>query len=170
MTLTVVSQPKIPNHIVSTNDDCLKSMAKKSKQLGLSTKIIKISGDVKKVIPEIITNIPKIQNSCLIFGGETTVNVIGKGAGGRNQELVLRLLKNLQKINQNFIISSLGTDGIDGNTNFAGALIEKVSFPQDEIKEFLKNNDSNSFFSIHGGLIKTGHTQTNLMDIGLVIN
>ena len=144
-------------------------MAEKSKQLGLSTKTLKISGDIKIAIPEIISNISKNENSCLIFGGETTVNVIGKGSGGRNQELVLRLLKNLQKINQNFIISSMGTDGIDGNTNYAGALIEKVSFPQDEIKEFLKNNDSNSFFNIHGGLIKTGHTQTNLMDIGVVI-
>ena len=116
---------KIPNYIVATNDDCLKSMERKSKQLGLTPKIIKISGDVKKIAPEIVEQISQTKNSCLIFGGEATVNVIGEGSGGRNQELVLRLLKNLQKINQNFIISSMGTDGIDGNTTFAGALIEK---------------------------------------------
>jgi len=145
------------------------SKSKETEDLFIQTKTMKISGDVKKVIPEIISNISNNQNSCLIFGGETTVNVIGDGSGGRNQELVLRLLKNLQKINQNFIISSMGTDGIDGNTNYAGAIIEKSTFPQDEMKEFLKNNDSNSFFNIHGGLIKTGHTQTNLMDIGLVL-
>jgi hydroxypyruvate reductase len=54
---------KIPNYIISTNDDCLKSMEKKSKQLGLSTKTIKISGDIKKIAPELVKQIPKKKNS-----------------------------------------------------------------------------------------------------------
>ena len=58
---------------------------------------------------------------------------------------------------------------IDGNTTYSGALIENNSFGLQEISCYLENNDSYSFFKKHGGLIKTGPTHTNLMDIGLII-
>ena len=75
----------------------------------------------------------------------------------------------MQKTKQNVIAASLGTDGIDGNTKYAGAIIENVVTNQDEINSYLKNNDSSSFFQKHKGLIKTGHTHSNLMDIGLIL-
>jgi len=84
---------KIPHQIILTNDDCIKSMKNKSKQLGISFKTISISGDVVKAASKLVSNIPKTKNSCIIFGGETTVQVKGKGKGGRNQELVLRILE-----------------------------------------------------------------------------
>jgi len=68
------------------------------------------------------------------------------------------------------LISSLGTDGIDGNTKFAGAITENFFLTNNEIDAHLKNNDSNSFFKKYGGLIETGHTHTNLMDIGIILN
>ena len=161
---------KIPHHIILTNRNCLEAMQKKSKQLGVSSKKIIISGDVSKAAAKIILQIPKKKNSCLIFGGETTVKVTGKGKGGRNQELVLRIIEKLQNKKNNLIISSIGTDGIDGNTKSAGVLIKNFQTSQKEIKSYLKNNDSNSFFKKHGGLIKTGYTHTNVMDIGLILN
>ena len=161
---------KIPHHIVLTNRNCLEAMQKKSKQLGVSSKKIIISGDVSKAVSKIISQIPKKKNSCLIFGGETTVKVTGKGKGGRNQELVLRIIEKLQNKKNNLIISSVGTDGIDGNTNSAGVLIKNFQASQKELKSYLKHNDSNSFFKKYSGLIKTGYTHTNVMDIGLILN
>ena len=67
-------------------------------------------------------------------------------------------------------MSSVGTDGIDGNTKYAGVITKNFSVTQKELKSYLKNNDSNSFFKKHGGLINTGYTHTNLMDIGLILS
>ena len=67
------------------------------------------------------------------------------------------------------VASSISTDGIDGNTTCSGAIIENNSFGLQEISSYLKNNDSHSFFKKYGGLVKTGPTHTNLMDVGLII-
>ena len=160
---------KIPHHIILTNRDCLQAMQKKSKQLGISFKTISISGDITQAASKLVSLIPKKKNSCIIFGGETTVQVKGSGKGGRNQELVLRILEKIQKTKQDVTIASLGTDGIDGNTKYAGAITKNILIHQNEIKSYLAANDSNSFFKKHGGLIKTGYTHTNLMDIGLIL-
>lgn len=159
---------KIPHHIVLTNLDCIQAMQKKSKQLGISFKTTSISGDIARAASELVSLIPKKKNSCIVFGGETTVQVKGMGKGGRNQELVLRILEKIQKTKQDIIIASLGTDGIDGNTKYAGAITKNILINQKDIKQYLVTNDSNSFFKKYGGLIKTGHTHTNLMDIGLI--
>jgi hydroxypyruvate reductase len=161
---------RIKNQIIATNKDCLKEMVKKAKQLGYNPKIVNISGDVNAAAKKLVKLIPKRKNSCIILGGETTVRVTGKGKGGRNQELVLRIFKNIQKTKQDLVISTLGTDGIDGNTKHAGAIIENFSLSNNKINNYLKQNDSNSFFKKYGGLIKTGPTHTNLMDIGIILN
>jgi len=62
------------------------------------------------------------KNSCIIFGGEPTVQVKGNGKGGRNQELVLQILKLIHGSDHRVLVSSISTDGIDGNTTCAGAL------------------------------------------------
>jgi len=160
---------KIPHQIILTNNDCLKSMKNKSKQLGISSKTLIISDDVAKSASKLVLNLSKKNNSCIIFGGETTVNVTGNGKGGRNQELVLRILEKTQKTKQDVIIAALGTDGIDGNTKYAGAITKNITVKQKEIESYLNKNNSNSFFKKYGGLIKTGYTHTNLMDIGLIL-
>jgi hydroxypyruvate reductase len=160
---------KIPHHIILRNNDCIKSMKNKSKQLGISSKTLIISGDVAKAASKLVLNMPKKKNSCIIFGGETTVKVTGNGMGGRNQELVLRILEKIQKTKQDVIIASLGTDGIDGNTKYAGVITKNITVTQKEIELYLNKNNSNSFFKKYSGLIKTGFTHTNLMDIGLIL-
>ena len=161
---------RIKNQIIAKNEDCLEIMAKKAKQLGYNTTMVNITGNVNIAAKKLIKHIPKKKNSCIIFGGETTVKVTGKGKGGRNQELVLRILKDIQNTKQNLVISSLATDGIDGNTKHAGAITEKFFITNHKINTYLKKNDSNSFFKKYGGLIKTGLTNTNLMDIGIILN
>ena len=161
---------QIQNKIIATNQDCLNTMAVKSRMLGFTTKIYSsVKDDVSISAKKIVKSIPKKRNSCLIFGGEPTVKVIGSGNGGRNQELVLQILKLIHNSDDNLLISSVTTDGIDGNTTYSGALIENRSSNIQGITSYLKNNDSNSFFKKYGGLIKTGPTHTNLIDVGLII-
>jgi len=66
-------------------------------------------------------------------------------------------------------IASVGTDGIDGNSLFAGAIIENIKIDESIIKEFLKNSDSARFFQKQKCNIRTDFTHTNLMDIGMVL-
>jgi len=161
---------KVKNKIIATNLDCLNTMAIKAKLLGISTKIYSsVNDDVSTSAQKIVKMIKSSRKSCIIFGGESTAHVKGNGKGGRNQELVLQILKRIQNIDQNVLVSSISTDGIDGNTNYSGALIKNHSINLQKISLYLKNNDSNSFFKKYGGLIKTGPTNTNLMDIGLII-
>ena len=159
---------KIENHIIANNNNCLESMEKTAKAKGYKVIKIQIFGDVKEVVKKILKKIPEEPKTCLIFGGEPTIKVLGKGQGGRNQELVLRLLKNSQKLKK-ITIASMGTDGVDGNSNFAGAIIENIKIDLNVMKEFLKNSDSTRFFQKQKGNIKTDFTHMNLMDIGLIL-
>jgi len=164
------NRSRIKNKIIATNQDCLNAMVLKSKSLGFATKVYSpIKHDVSVSAKKIVQMIPRRKNSCLIFGGEPTVQVRGSGKGGRNQELVLQILKLIHNSNHRILISSISTDGIDGNTMCSGAIIENNSFSMKKITPYLDNNDSYSFFKKYGGLIKTGPTHTKLMDVGLLI-
>ena len=161
---------RIKNKIIATNYDCLNAMILKSRSLGFTTKVYSpIEDDVTVSAKKIVEMIPKKKNSCIIFGGEPTVQVSGNGKGGRNQELVLQILKLTRNSADNLLISSISTDGIDGNTVCSGALIENNLSNIEKISYYLMNNDSYSFFKKYGGLVKTGPTHTNLMDVGLII-
>ena len=171
--LDIVTRSKrstIKNKIIATNQNCLDAMVLKSRQLGFVTKVYSpIKHDVGVSAKKIVQMIPRRKNSCLIFGGEPTVRVRGNGKGGRNQELVLQILKLIHDSNHHILISSISTDGIDGNTMCSGAIIENNSSSMKKIISYLENNDSYSFFKKYGGLIKTGYAHTNLMDIGLIM-
>ena len=161
---------RIKNKIIATNYDCLNAMILKSRSLGFTTKVYSpVEDDVTVSAKKIVEMIPKKKNSCIIFGGEPTVQVSGNGKGGRNQELVLQILKLTRNSADNLLISSISTDGIDGNTVCSGALIENNLSNIEKISYYLMNNDSYSFFKKYGGLVKTGPTRTNLMDVGLII-
>jgi len=164
-----IPKPRIENYVIANNSDCLKSMQITAKKMGYKVTTMQIFGDIKDAVTKILENISQNQKTCLIFGGETTVRVLGKGMGGRNQELVLRLLKNTQKFKK-IVIASMGTDGIDGNSVFAGAIAENIKIDLDVMKKFLKNSDSGRFFQKQKGNIVTDFTHTNLMDIGVILS
>ena len=159
---------KIENYVIANNNNCLEAMEETAKTKGYKVIKMQIFGDIKDTVKKILENIPEGQNTCLILGGEPTVRVVGKGKGGRNQELVLRILKNTQKLNK-ITIASMGTDGIDGNSNFAGAIIENIKVDLTVMKEFLKNNDSARCYQKQKANIKTDFTHMNLMDIGIIL-
>lgn len=109
----------------------------------------------------------------VILGGETTVKVIGDGKGGRNQELVLAASGKIAGLN-GVAVASVGTDGIDGITNAAGAIADGKTEQRAikrglSIHESLSKNDSYNYFSALGDLILTGPTGTNVGDIVVVV-
>ena len=105
----------------------------------------------------------------VIIGGEASSVVRGEGKGGRAQETVLRaILKGFKGS-----VLSIGTDGMDGNSGYAGAiadacLLERMRERGFEPLDFLKNSDSSRFFEKSGAAIKTGYTGTNVADITLL--
>lgn len=124
----------------------------------------------------ICENYEELKNKpCVIVGGgETTVRVKGSGKGGRAQELALALTCLIKdSFCPNFVFAACASDGIDGPTNAAGALISNHSFSHAiklglEANSFLNRNDSNHFFAASEGLVKTGYTGTNVNDIYLM--
>lgn len=126
---------------------------------------------------EEIKNLKSGKYLCLLFGGETTVEVKGKGIGGRNQELALAASMELRKKASSIVILSAGTDGIDGPTDAAGAIatpfIVDISKKEGiDAGTFLYDNNSYTFYdSLQNGSwhVKIGHTGTNVMDIIIVL-
>jgi glycerate 2-kinase len=110
---------------------------------------------------------------CILFGGETTVKVNGEGKGGRNQHLALLLLHEMtQHPDPEYQVTVLcgGSDGTDGNTAVAGAVITSSDTADPAlIASSLSDFNSYGYFKQMGGHIYTGATQTNVMDIMLVI-
>jgi hydroxypyruvate reductase len=108
-------------------------------------------------------------NLCLIAGGETTVTISGQGTGGRNQELALASIPELAGL-QDVLLVTLATDGEDGPTDAAGAVVSgsTAQLALDSglsVTDYLKNNDSYQFFDQIGDLIKIGSTGTNVNDL-----
>jgi len=109
----------------------------------------------------------------IIAGGETTVTVVGNGRGGRNQEICLGAALKIQGLDR-VVLASVSTDGVDGPTDAAGAVVDGKTISRSEklglnAEEALKENDSYTFFSKINDLILTGPTGTNLNDITILI-
>ena len=174
---------KTHNVIVGSNWEAVVAAEHRAKQLGYKTLILStfVEGetrDVSKVHASIAKEIKKTGNpvaapACVISGGETTVTIRGAGLGGRNQEFVLAAALDLQGM-ENVVILSAGTDGTDGPTDAAGAIADGGTIRRANelnLKSFsyLQNNDSYHYFEKLGDLVKTGPTNTNVMDIRILL-
>ena len=112
-------------------------------------------------------------SSALVLGGETTVDVKGSGKGGRNQEVALAALNGIAGL-KGVVVAALGTDGVDGNSPAAGALVDGLSAVHAErlglrVRDFMVRNDSYNLFRKLGDAIITGPTGTNVGDIYLLM-
>jgi hydroxypyruvate reductase len=122
---------------------------------------------------EVLATLPR--PACVLSSGETTVTVVGTGKGGRNQEFALAMVRPLAALGGPVIVASLGTDGIDGPTDAAGAIVDPSSLARSEhaalapVERYLENNDAYTFFGGLGDLIHTGPTSTNVGDIQVVL-
>ena len=169
--------------VVGNNHKVLTSMEKMAKEMGYNTLFLssQISGEareVAKVLAGISFDIkrfgtPVKKPACILFGGETTVNVAGRGRGGRNTETALSFCFEITG-SEGIVGLFAGTDGIDGPTDAAGAICDGQSrlvarSMGISARDHLADNDSYSFFETLGDLIKTGSTGTNVMDVGVVL-
>jgi hydroxypyruvate reductase/glycerate 2-kinase len=164
--------PLIDHTIVASNRMALNAAAEEAEKMGYEVHVVsdKVEGNVRDVAKLIIDYALKVENqkpACLLFGGETTVEVTGNGKGGRNQELALWVLKQKPKeLSLTFL--SAGSDGIDGMSEAAGAVVDGSDLHED-IDYYLENNDSFHYHRKCGTLIQTGESGTNVMDIMILI-
>jgi hydroxypyruvate reductase len=111
---------------------------------------------------------------CVLSAGETTVHVAGRGRGGRNQEFVLATIGGLASVTRQILVASVGTDGIDGPTDAAGALADDTTGRRAGLlglNQHMALNDNNAydFFATLGDLIHLGRTETNVGDVQVLL-
>lgn len=170
----------VQNLIVGSNRQSIDAAAKKARELGYRTIVLSttIDGETREIarmhaalVREAVER--GYRRMCFLSGGETTVTLRGKGLGGRNQEFVLAAAIALERTG-GVTIFSAGTDGIDGPTDAAGAVADSSTLLRAcalklDPRSFLDNNDSYHFFERAGGLVKTGPTGTNVMDVRILL-
>lgn len=174
----------VHNFIIGSNILALKAAEDKARDLGYNTLILSsmVEGETREVArvhaaiaKEIVkTGRPIPSPACVISGGETTVTIRGKGLGGRNQEFCLAAALDLVGLPPRMVVLSGGTDGDDGPTKAAGAIVDPLTVRRGkkagiEAVDFLNNNDSYHFFEKTDDLLITGPTDTNVMDVRLVL-
>jgi len=170
---------KVQNLIVGNNRESLLAAKERALSLGYNTIILssQIEGEAREVAQVFAAigkeisqaNLPISSPACVIAGGETTVKIQGRGKGGRSQELALSCAIAIDGW-KGISLLSAGTDGTDGPTDAAGAIVNGTTCKRARQanlypREFLLANDSYTFFESLGDLLKTGPTRTNVMDI-----
>lgn len=166
----------VKNILLLNNEVALEAMEEEARSLGLQPVIITdtLEGRSEKAVERIFDEVSEYSDKdCFLFAGETTVNVTGGGRGGRNQELCLAAVSKIKEMGDAAMVS-VDTDGIDGNTNAAGAVVDSETFERAKKKginheEFLEDNDSNSFFRRLDDVVITGETGSNVADIGILL-
>jgi hydroxypyruvate reductase len=178
-----ISNPSIEvnNVIVGSNRIAAQAAIGFAEDLGFQTILLTtmLEGEAK-VVGSIVANLvralkqpfPQEKPICLILGGETTVVVRGEGRGGRNQELALAAAMDLAGF-QNVAMMTLATDGIDGPTPSAGAIVTGETIDRArglglDPRSFLTKNDSYTFFNALGDTVELGLTGTNVNDLIII--
>lgn len=174
----------VQNLIIGSNAIALQAAEVKASQLGYHIAAVNggMKGDAGDLGREMVNTCYNYKGNlpaCLLYGGETTVRVKGNGKGGRNQQMALSALLVMESFLEGatpnrVTFLAAGTDGTDGPTDSAGAIadVSILSAAQEKhliIAEYLEDNDAWHFFEQAGGLIKTGPTQTNVMDLVVII-
>lgn len=163
---------RVVNEIICNNEKSLNAVEKKARGYGYGVVNLGtvVSGEARIVARELYKKFSSIgKKTVMVSGGETVVTVRGNGKGGRNQEFVLSLVR---EIKEDEVIASFGTDGIDGTSDAAGAVADystNIKARTLPVEKYLENNDSYSFFKKTNTLIITGPTGTNVMDIQIFI-
>ena len=175
---------RVHNLIVGSNILALEAACNRAEKLGYQTLILssQVEGETREVAlvhtaiaREIAgTGRPIPPPACIISGGETTVTIRGKGLGGRNQEFCLAAALDLDGFSPCVVMLSGGTDGNDGPTDAAGAIVDSLTAGRGaalgmRAMDYLEDNDAYHFFEKTGDLLMTGPTMTNVMDVRLIL-
>jgi glycerate 2-kinase len=167
---------RVQNLIVGDNKLAALAALEQAEQEGFQAEILtnELQGEAREAGRELAHRLraessKRTRPFCLIAGGETTVTLRGKGKGGRNQELALSTVDELNGL-ENVVLVALATDGDDGPTDAAGAVVTGESAQRAEslgldVADSLSRNDSYPFFRALGDLLQTGPTGTNVNDL-----
>lgn len=166
----------VENHLIGSNKLALQIARSQIMTEGFTVKIItsKLEGEARDVGREMAIQLKAElaktpRPICLLAGGETTVTINGSGKGGRNQELALSAVGELAEL-EDVMLISLGTDGEDGPTDAAGAVVTGETAQRAKMlgldeADFLLRNDAYSYFTQLDDLIKSGPSGTNVNDL-----
>jgi glycerate 2-kinase len=170
---------RVSNFIIGGNRQACQSALDQAARHGLNTLLLttylqgearQAGGFMAAIAREIdVSQKPIPRPACLVAGGETTVNIIGDGLGGRNLEVALGAVRDLSGL-QEVVLLTLATDGGDGPTDAAGAVVTGETLGRAielglDPDETLKRNDSYHFFEALNDLLKPGPTHTNVNDL-----
>jgi hydroxypyruvate reductase len=167
--------------VIGSSRDVLHAAADAAAGAGYIPTVITepVVGEARHVAPAHVARMLEIAGraggrAAVLSAGETTVRVSGTGRGGRNQEFVLAAASRLRRLGRSAVFASIGTDGIDGPTDAAGAMADPTTIARVEqggfsIAEALDNNDSYALLAALGDLIKTGATDTNVGDLQVLL-
>lgn len=176
----------VSNSLIGSNRVALEASERAAEALGyhvvsLGSAIEGMADELGRVVAGLVRGVqregrPAAPPACVVFGGESTVDVgLRPGLGGRNQELALASLVELGfRDLESVAILSGGTDGEDGPTDAAGALVTRRTLEAAEALgldavEALVRHDAHPFLDRTGSLLRTGLTGTNVMDLRLVL-
>jgi hydroxypyruvate reductase len=169
----------VHNVLVGSNRQAAEAAAAAAEEQGFNTIFLStfVEGEAREVArvaaglaKELVaSDRPVPRPACLVWGGETTVTIRGEGKGGRNQELALAAAMAMDGL-PGILLVALGTDGTDGPTDAAGAVVtgETVARARSlglDPAAYLARNDAYHFFQALGDLILTGPTGTNVNDL-----
>ena len=170
---------RVHNFLIATNRTAVSEMARYASLLKLKPIILshRLKGEsrvVGKRFARFLVGLKELKGEdiwVVLSAGEPTVRIEGSGKGGRNQEFVL---SGIETLIEGTAVISIGTDGIDGASDAAGAVADgstytKVKELDLNMEKYLKENDSHHFFQIIEDLIFTGPTGTNVSDIQIGI-
>ena len=165
---------KIPHFILASNKQALQAADEQAKKNNLDSMIISesMTTDVQIVHSKMLKYLADCNANCLIFGGECTIFVKKSGIGGRNQHLALLMLKYICNNNLDITFLSAGTDGIDGNSDAAGGVVDWhdcLDISSKSINLYLENFNSYEALKQIDGLIVTGDSGTNVTDIAILL-
>lgn len=174
---------KTYNLIIGSNEIAVKAAQERARGYGLNTLLLStfVEGEAREVAivlaaiaREVVhSNNPIARPACILASGETTVTVRGRGLGGRSQELALAAALKIQGL-EDVLILSAATDGTDGPTDAAGAIVDGSTVARAlarglDPQRFLADNDSYHFFAQLGDLVVTGPTNTNVNDLMIIL-
>jgi hydroxypyruvate reductase len=166
--------------VIGTRHDAMQGAAAAADARGYTTRVIDspVVGEargaghehVRRIVQEVAA-LPR--PLCVVSSGETTVRVSGTGQGGRNQELSLTVADIVASLGA-AAFASVGTDGVDGPTDAAGAIVDATTLARAgkaglSVTAFLDNNDTYAFFGALGDLVRTGPTGTNVGDLQILL-
>ena len=167
--------------VIGGRFEAMRGAADAARSLGYEVIVAEdpIVGDARTMGPSFLERARALATSktrplAVLASGETTVKVVGKGKGGRNQELALSVARPLAAESSDVAMGSVGTDGIDGPTDAAGAYVDNTTLARAarrglDPNAYLADNNAYAFFEQLDDLIITGPSTTNVGDIQIAL-